>query len=261
MTAYADLDVSVLDELPPSRQPVRTTVMADNRREAIVERVAERCRAGGQAYWVCPLIEESEHLDSQAATDTANLLADQLAPLRVALIHGRMQEKDKQAVMLSFVAGEIDLLVATTVIEVGVDVPNASLMVIENAERLGLSQLHQLRGRVGRGAEQSYCILMSGYKLSKDSRTRIETMVRTNNGFEIADIDLKLRGPGDLFGTAQSGVPSMRVATLLDAPLIDAARREAETLLDEDPDLKRVDHQALKLAIASRTASVVAEMH
>jgi ATP-dependent DNA helicase RecG len=193
---------------------VRTTVMADNRREAIVARVAERCRAGGQAYWVCPLIEESEHLDSQAATDTANLLAEQLAPLRVALIHGRMQEKVKQAVMLAFVAGEIDLLVATTVIEVGVDVPNASLMVIENAERLGLSQLHQLRGRVGRGKAQSDCVLLYQGPLSETARHRLQVMRETNDGFVIAEQDLALRGPGEVLGTRQTGVAEFRIADL-----------------------------------------------
>jgi ATP-dependent DNA helicase RecG len=238
MTAYADLDVSVLDELPPSRQPVRTTVMADNRREAIVDRVAERCRAGGQAYWVCPLIEESEHLDSQAATDTANLLAEQLAPLRVALIHGRMQEKEKQAVMLAFVAGEIDLLVATTVIEVGVDVPNASLMVIENAERLGLSQLHQLRGRVGRGKAQSDCVLLYQGPLSETARHRLQVMRETNDGFVIAEQDLALRGPGEVLGTRQTGVAEFRIADLArDRALLPLVQQMADALLEEAPAL------------------------
>ncbi len=238
MTAYADLDVSVLDELPPLRTPVRTSVLPDARREAIVERVASLCREGRQAYWVCPLIEESEHLDSQAATDTALALAESLAPLQVGLIHGRMLEKDKQAVMGAFVAGQIDLLVATTVIEVGVDVPNASLMVIENAERLGLSQLHQLRGRVGRGQARSDCVLLYQAPLSETARHRLQVMRDTTDGFVIAERDLELRGPGEVLGTRQTGVAGFRIADLSrDRALLPLVQRMADELLRSAPAL------------------------
>jgi len=238
MTAYADLDVSVLDELPPLRTPVRTSVLPDARREAIVERVASLCREGHQAYWVCPLIEESEHLDSQAATDTAAALAESLAPLQVGLIHGRMLEKDKQAVMSAFIAGEINLLVATTVIEVGVDVPNASLMVIENAERLGLSQLHQLRGRVGRGQARSDCVLLYQAPLSETARHRLQVMRDTTDGFVIAERDLELRGPGEVLGTRQTGVAGFRIADLSrDRALLPLVQRMADELLRSAPAL------------------------
>ena len=238
MTAYADLDISVLDELPPQRQPVRTSVLPATRREDIVARVAQSCREGRQAYWVCPLIEESEHLDSQAATDTAEALGGALAPLRVGLIHGRLAEKDKQTVMLAFVAGEIDLLVATTVIEVGVDVPNASLMVIENAERLGLSQLHQLRGRVGRGLARADCVLLYQAPLSETARHRLQVLRETNDGFVIAERDLELRGPGEVLGTRQTGLAEFRIADLSrDRALLPLVQRMADELLAEAPAL------------------------
>lgn len=238
MTAYADLDVSVLDELPPSRIPVRTSVLPDSRREDILARVAERCRAGRQAYWVCPLIEESEHLDAQAATDTAEALAAALAPLHVGLIHGRMNEKDKLKVMQAFVAGTIDLLVATTVIEVGVDVPNASLMVIENADRLGLSQLHQLRGRVGRGQARSDCVLLYQGRLSENARHRLQVIRETTDGFLIAERDLELRGQGEVLGTRQTGAAEFRIADLQrDRALLPLVRAMADQLLATAPAL------------------------
>ena len=238
MTAYADLDISVLDELPPGRTPVRTSVLPNARRDDIVARVGESCRAGRQAYWVCPLIEESEHLDSQAATDTAAALGEQLAPLRVGLIHGRLPEKDKQAVMGLFARGELDLLVATTVIEVGVDVPNASLMIIENAERLGLSQLHQLRGRVGRGSAQSDCVLLYQAPLAEAAQHRLRTMRETTDGFVIAERDLEQRGPGEVLGTRQTGVAGFRIADLArDRGLLPAVQQLATDILASAPGL------------------------
>ncbi|MBI4694360.1 MAG: ATP-dependent DNA helicase RecG [Gammaproteobacteria bacterium] len=238
MTAYADLDVSVLDELPPNRQPVRTVVVPEDRRGEIVERIAAACAAGRQTYWVCPLIEESEVLEAQAASETFDQLAAALPQLRVGLVHGRMPDKEKDGVMRGFVGHEIDLLVATTVIEVGVDVPNASLMVIENAERLGLSQLHQLRGRVGRGAEQSDCVLLYKAPLSETARHRLQVMRETNDGFVIAERDLQLRGPGELLGTRQTGLAGFRIADpLRDRALIPAVQRVADELLAGDPAL------------------------
>ena len=238
MTAYADLDISILDELPPGRTPVRTSVLPNARREDIVARVGESCRQGRQAYWVCPLIEESEHLDSQAATDMASALGEQLAPLRVGLIHGRLAEKDKQAVMARFAQGELELLVATTVIEVGVDVPNASLMIIENAERLGLSQLHQLRGRVGRGSAQSDCVLLYQAPLAETAQHRLSTMRETTDGFVIAERDLELRGPGEVLGTRQTGVAGFRIADLArDRGLLPLVQRLATDIMASAPAL------------------------
>ncbi|HMM76493.1 MAG TPA: ATP-dependent DNA helicase RecG [Gammaproteobacteria bacterium] len=236
MTAYADLDVSMLDELPPNRQPVRTSVLPASRREDIVARIAEACAAGRQAYWVCPLIEESEHLDSQAATDTAAALAQALPQLKIGLVHGRMHEREKDLTMQQFARGAIELLVATTVIEVGVDVPNASLMVIENAERLGLSQLHQLRGRVGRGSAQSDCVLLYKSPLGETARHRLQTMRETNDGFVIAERDLELRGPGEVLGTRQTGIAEFRIANLTrDRRLLPTVQQVADRLLDEAP--------------------------
>jgi len=238
MTAYADLDVSVLDELPPNRRPVRTTVLAESRREDIVARIAQACASGRQAYWVCPLIEESEALDSQAATDTAELLAGALPQLRIGLIHGRLKEHEKRTIMASFMQRQLDLLVATTVIEVGVDVPNASLMIIENAERLGLAQLHQLRGRVGRGEVQSNCVLLYKGPLGTTARARLQTMRDTNDGFVIAERDLELRGPGEVLGTRQTGTAAFKIADLSrDRALLPAVRSLADRLLSENPEL------------------------
>jgi len=216
MTAYADLNVSIIDELPPGRRPVKTVVLPDSRRGDIVERVHIACQEKRQVYWVCTLIEESEHLQCQAAEDAATELQDALPDLKIALVHGRMKSAEKELVMKAFKVGEVDLLVATTVIEVGVDVPNASLMVIENAERLGLAQLHQLRGRVGRGSVQSHCVLMYHGPLSENGQSRLSCLRDSTDGFVIAQRDLELRGPGELLGTRQTGLPQFRVANLLE---------------------------------------------
>jgi ATP-dependent DNA helicase RecG len=235
MTAYADLDVSVIDELPPGRTPIRTTVFPQSRRAEIVARVHARIAAGSQAYWVCPLIEESEELRYQAAEETAAALAEALPDVKVGLVHGRMPPREKERGMYAFKEGKIGLLVATTVIEVGVDVPNATLMVIENAERMGLAQLHQLRGRVGRGARESDCVLLYGDQLSEVARTRLHVIRETNDGFEIARRDLELRGPGELLGTRQTGLADMRVADLVrDSDLLPDVQSAAEMLLKQD---------------------------
>jgi ATP-dependent DNA helicase RecG len=236
MTAYADLDVSVIDELPPGRTPVRTVVLPDSRRDDVVARIRRACLAGRQAYWVCPLIEESELLEAQAAEDTAAALAAALPELKVGLVHGRMPAAAKEQAMSRFRAGEIGLLVATTVIEVGVDVPNASLMVIENAERMGLAQLHQLRGRVGRGAEASSCLLLYRAPLSQLARARLSVLRATSDGFEVARRDLELRGPGELLGTRQTGLLQLKVADLLrDADLLPRVREAADVMLAAHP--------------------------
>jgi ATP-dependent DNA helicase RecG len=233
MTAYADLDVSVIDELPPGRTPVRTVALPESRRDEIVQRVHEASRTGKQVYWVCPLIEESEQLEAQAAEDTAAILASALEGVRIGLVHGRMPPREKEAVMARFKAAQIDVLVATTVIEVGVDVPNASLMIIENSERMGLAQLHQLRGRVGRGSVESTCALLYRHPLSELARERLKVMRSTNDGFEIAQRDLELRGPGELLGTRQTGLMQMRVADLIrDQDLLPRVQRIAETMLE-----------------------------
>ena len=221
MALYADMDVSTLDELPPGRKPVVTSVKPSPRRAEVMERIAAGCREGRQAYWVCTLIEESEALDSQAAENVAGELASELRGLRIGLVHGRLSGAERGTVMGRFKAGEIDVLVATTVIEVGVDVPNASLMVIENPERLGLAQLHQLRGRIGRGTARSHCILLFEPPLTDVARARLSVMRETHDGFVIAEKDLALRGPGDVLGTRQTGEQSFRVADLMrDAPLL-----------------------------------------
>ena len=214
MAVYADLDCSVIDELPPGRKPVETVVIPDTRRDDVVARVHNACQQGKQVYWVCTLIEESEVLQCQAAEDTATLLAEALPEVRVGLVHGRLKSDTKEKIMQGFKQGEFDLLVATTVIEVGVDVPNASLMIIENAERLGLAQLHQLRGRVGRGSQASACVLMYHGALSEQARQRLGVMRDTSDGFEIARKDLELRGPGEVLGTRQTGMLQLRVADL-----------------------------------------------
>ncbi|HVC37551.1 MAG TPA: ATP-dependent DNA helicase RecG [Gammaproteobacteria bacterium] len=236
MTAYADLDVSAIDELPPGRTPVNTVAISDKRRAEVVARVRAACRAGKQVYWVCPLIDESEVLQCQAAEDTATRLAAALPEIRVGLVHGRLRPSQKEAVMSHFKSGELQLLVATTVIEVGVDVPNASLMIIENAERLGLAQLHQLRGRVGRGAVESSCVMFYHAPLSQAARRRLEVMRATNDGFEIARRDLELRGPGELLGTRQAGELNLRIADLSrDAALIPKVQQAASLLLERYP--------------------------
>ncbi|MEQ7868965.1 ATP-dependent DNA helicase RecG [Xanthomonas sp. WHRI 8393] len=250
MSTYADLDVSAIDELPPGRTPVQTIVLSAERRPDLVERIRAACAEGRQAYWVCTLIEESEEpgkgappggpprIEAQAAEATFEALSAQLPGVRVALVHGRMKAAEKQKAMLDFKQGLTDLLVATTVIEVGVDVPNASLMIIENAERLGLAQLHQLRGRVGRGAAASSCVLLYQAPLSMMARQRLETMRQTNDGFVIAEKDLELRGPGELLGTRQTGLASFRIADLTrDAGLLPRVQVLAERLLAEAPDI------------------------
>jgi len=235
MTAYADLDVSVIDELPPGRTPIRTSVFPQSRRSEIVARVHAQIKNGRQAYWVCPMIEESEELRYQAAEETAAALAEALPDVRVGLVHGRMPPKDKERGMYAFKEGTIGLLVATTVIEVGVDVPNATLMVIENAERMGLAQLHQLRGRVGRGAHESDCVLLYGDPLSEVARARLKVIRETNDGFVIARRDLELRGPGELLGTRQTGLADMRVADLMrDSDLLPEVQSAAEVILKHD---------------------------
>jgi ATP-dependent DNA helicase RecG len=236
MAAYADLDVSAIDELPPGRTPVQTVALSAERRPELVERIRTACAEGRQAYWVCTLIDDSDEVVAQAAQTTFETLSASLSALRVALVHGRMKAADKQATMRRFKQGEVDLLVATTVIEVGVDVPNASLMIIENAERLGLAQLHQLRGRVGRGATASTCVLMYQAPLSMMAKHRLATMRQTNDGFVIAEKDLELRGPGELLGTRQTGLAAFRVADLVrDAGLLPQVHALAERLMAEDP--------------------------
>jgi ATP-dependent DNA helicase RecG len=238
MTAYADLDVSVIDELPPGRTPVQTVAISAARRAEVVERIRAACAEGRQAYWVCTLIEESELLEAQAAEVAFAELTSALPGLRIGLVHGRLKPKEKQAAMEAFKCGDTRVLVATTVIEVGVDVPNASLMVIENAERLGLAQLHQLRGRVGRGSAASSCVLLYQTPLSRMARARIEVMRETGDGFRIAEKDLELRGPGELLGTRQTGQLEFRVADLArDAPLLPSVQRVGEALLRDHPEL------------------------
>lgn len=231
MSAYADLDCSIIDELPPGRTPVQTVVIADSRRDQVVERVRQACAEGRQAYWVCTLIEESEALQCEAAEVTAERLKELLPQLRIGLVHGRMKPAEKADIMARFKAAELDLLVATTVIEVGVDVPNASLMIIENPERLGLAQLHQLRGRVGRGSVESYCVLMYHAPLSKQGRERLGVMRETTDGFRIAEKDLELRGPGEVLGTRQTGMMQFRIADLQrDADLLPRIHQVAADL-------------------------------
>ena len=238
MSAYADLDVSAIDELPPGRTPVTTIALAAERRPELVERIRAACAEGRQAYWVCTIIDESDEVVAQAAQSTFESLQAALPGVRVALVHGRMKAAEKQATMRAFKQGETGLLVATTVIEVGVDVPNASLMVIENAERLGLAQLHQLRGRVGRGSAASSCVLLYQSPLSAMARERLDTLRQTNDGFAIAEKDLQLRGPGELLGTRQTGLAAFRMADLTrDADLLPQVHALADRLLAEAPQL------------------------
>lgn len=237
MTAYADLDTSVIDELPPGRSPVTTVVLDNSRRDAVTERLRAVCNQGQQAYWVCTLIEESDKLQAQAAEASWAQLKEALPDLAIGLVHGRMKAQDKAEVMAAFKRAELDILVATTVIEVGVDVPNASLMIIDNAERLGLAQLHQLRGRVGRGAIQSYCVLLYQAPLSRAGRQRLSTLRQSNDGFVIAEEDLKLRGPGEVLGTRQTGLMSFRIADLeRDEDLLEAVKNAARLMVDQYPE-------------------------
>ena len=237
MTAYADLDTSTIDELPPGRTPVTTVAIPDTRRDEIVARVEHACREGRQAYWVCTLIEESELLEAQAAEASWESLKTALPDLNIGLVHGRMKPAEKQAVMQAFKANELQLLVATTVIEVGVDVPNASLMIIENPERLGLAQLHQLRGRVGRGAVASHCVLLYKAPLSKTAQKRLQVLRDSNDGFVIAQFDLEIRGPGELLGTRQTGNAEFKVADLLrDAAMVPEVQRVARHIHQHYPE-------------------------
>ncbi len=236
MSIYADLDCSIIDEMPPGRSPVNSVVIADSKRDEVLSRIKIACQEGRQAYWVCPLIEESEVLQCQAAVDTHKLLGDALDDIRVGLIHGRMKAAEKEYIMDQFKQGKLGILVATTVIEVGVDVPNASLMVIENSERLGLSQLHQLRGRVGRGSIKSSCIFMYSAPLSKLAYKRLNIMRTTNDGFEIAREDMNLRGAGEVFGTQQTGLMQLKIADLpRDEYILPKVKQAAELLLDKYP--------------------------
>ena len=248
MTAYGDLDVSLLDELPPGRKPIRTVHRTDAARDAVFGFLQDELALGRQVYIVYPLIEESETLEFKDLMDGYESVVRRfpLPDYRVGIVHGRQRPEDKEYEMRRFIAGETHILVATTVIEVGVNVPNASVMVVESAERFGLSQLHQLRGRVGRGSDASYCILMTKEGLGRDALRRVETMCRTQDGFEIAEVDMELRGPGDVMGTQQSGMPDLRVADLLrDREILAAARYTATVLLESDPDLKHPAHAAL----------------
>src|SRR5690606_29832362 len=240
MSVYGDLDISVIDELPPGRKSIQTVHRYDSHRLNVFKFIKDEIAKGRQVYVVYPLIEESEKLDFKDLQDGYESIVRSfpLPQYQVSIVHGKMKPADKDYEMERFVKGETQIMVATTVIEVGVNVPNASVMIIESAERFGLSQLHQLRGRVGRGAEQSYCILMTGHKLSADSKTRIETMVRTTDGFEIAEVDLKLRGPGDIMGTQQSGVLNLKIADIVkDVEILKIARNYAAAILNEDPSL------------------------
>jgi ATP-dependent DNA helicase RecG len=238
MTAYADLDTSVIDELPPGRTPITTVALPDTRRDDVIERIRQSAlNENRQIYWVCTLIEESEVLQCQAAEDTALYLQAQLGELKIGLVHGRMKPVEKQEIMARFKAGELHLLVATTVIEVGVDVPNASLMVIENPERLGLAQLHQLRGRVGRGSIASHCVLMYKNPLSKTAVKRLKVLRESNDGFVIAEKDLEIRGPGELLGTRQTGLAELKIADLVrDAALIAEIQQTAYMIWQKYPD-------------------------
>jgi len=254
MTVYGDLDVSVIDEMPPGKKPVRTLLMNESRREAVYELIRKELEKGNQAFIVYPLVEQSESLDLKDATKMAVHLQNDIFPdYRVGLIHGKMKDREKDEVMHDFRGNKISVLVATTVIEVGIDVPRASLMVIEHAERFGLSQLHQLRGRVGRRDIPSSCILIAGHKISADARKRLKAMERTTDGFALAEQDLAIRGPGDFWGTRQSGVPDFRIASIIrDARILSEARQDAFNLAQLDPLLEKPEHLILREALLDR---------
>ncbi|MDR0835277.1 MAG: ATP-dependent DNA helicase RecG, partial [Tannerella sp.] len=253
MTLYGDLDVSVIDELPPGRKPIKTVHRYDTKRKEVFEFLRSEIRKGRQVYVVYPLISESENLDYKNLEEGYETFGKVFPEYKVSMVHGKMKAKEKDTAMQRFASGESQILVATTVIEVGVNIPNASVMVIESAERFGLSQLHQLRGRVGRGAEQSYCILISSYKLSNVTRERLEIMVNTNDGFKIAEADLRLRGAGDLEGTQQSGEGIfLKIANLAsDGQLLQFARDKAQSILDKDPECAHPDNYLLKKRLAT----------
>jgi ATP-dependent DNA helicase RecG len=258
MTLYGDLDISVIDELPKGRKPIKTTHRFDSHRLQVNQFLKDQMGAGRQVYIVYPLIDESEKLDLKHLMDGYESVCRAFPDKAISILHGKMKPAAKDFEMARFAKGQTEIMVATTVIEVGVDVPNASVMVIENAERFGLSQLHQLRGRVGRGSDQSHCILMTSYKLSADSKTRIQTMVNATSGFEIAEVDLKLRGPGDLMGTQQSGALDLLIADLAkDTQLLQEARETAIAILDMDAELQLVEHAPIKAQIQSLKKSVI----
>lgn len=247
LTLYGDMDVSVLDELPPGRQPISTKIYYENKRDDAYEFLRKELDKGRQAYVVCPLIEESAVLDLNTVIAVQEHLTQLFPERKVGLIHGKLKKEERQKIMTEFYAGKIDILVATTVIEVGIDVPNATVMIIEHSERFGLAQSHQLRGRVGRGANTSFCILIAYYPLSDEAKARLKAMLKSNDGFVIAEEDLSIRGPGDFMGTRQSGLPSLRIANLIrDIKVIEIARKEAFDLIDKDPKLEDPKHQKLK---------------
>lgn len=259
MTVYGDLDVSVIDELPPGRKPVTTVLRYEPQRLQVYKATYAQLRAGRQVYIVYPLIDENEKLDLRSLSEGYDIIRDTFRDFKVAFVHGRMKPAEKDWQMQLFASGEARILVATTVIEVGVNVPNASVMIIENAERFGLSQLHQLRGRVGRGADQSYCILMSRHNIAKDTRKRLELMTQTTDGFVVAEADMQMRGPGDIEGTMQSGTPfELRLTNLAtDGIVVQMARDAAERLLDSDPELSQPDNAPFRReleATVKRTA-------
>jgi ATP-dependent DNA helicase RecG len=258
LSLYGDLDVSVLDEMPPGRQPVTTRLIQSEQRYLAYEFIRRQVASGRQAFVICPLVEGSEAVEAKAATEEFERLREtELRSLRLALLHGRMRPAEKESVMRDFRAGEFDVLVSTSVVEVGVDVPNATTMLIEGAERFGLAQLHQFRGRVGRGQHAGTCILLAGQD-GATSNERLQAVVESSNGLELAERDLRLRGPGDYFGERQSGLPALRVATLSDLPLIERAREAARSLLGADPALERPEHAALRVAVEAYVESAAA---
>jgi ATP-dependent DNA helicase RecG len=261
LTLYGDLDISVIDEMPPGRKPIKTLWTMPAERDDAYRFVREQVSQGRQAFVICPLIEESEAIAVRAATQEYERLSREVFPsLRVGLLHGRMRATEKDRVMRAFRDHELDVLVSTAVVEVGIDVPNATVMMVEGADRFGLAQLHQFRGRVGRGAEQSYCLLLSDDP-SEVAQERLKLMEQTHDGFALAEADLRLRGPGEFFGTRQSGMPDLKVARLSDVQLIEEARDVAAGLLDADPDLKDAEHALLAAEAARLWSRVVDEPH
>jgi ATP-dependent DNA helicase RecG len=259
MTVYGDLDVSVIDELPPGRKPIRTYHFYETKRPNVYSFIHKELAEGRQVYVVYPLVKESEKIDLKNVEEGFESMKHIFSEVKVSMVHGKMKPADKDSEMQAFVSGETRILVATTVIEVGVNVPNASVMVIENAERFGLSQLHQLRGRVGRGAEQSHCILMTKYEISADTRKRLSIMTETNDGFKVAEADLQLRGPGDLDGTMQSGLPfALHIANLVrDGGVLQTAREDVQEILANDPHLQLPEHQFLTAQLKIRATDAV----
>ena len=258
MTVYGDLDVSVIDEMPAGRQAIVTRKTFESKRDKVMQFLGDQVQKGRQAYVVYPLVEESEKVDLKNAMQEFETIRDRFPQNSVGLLHGRMKAEEKDEVMRRFRDNEIQILVSTTVVEVGVDVPNANLMIIEHAERFGLSQLHQLRGRVGRGAHKSYCVLLLGYAVSEVSQKRAEIMEETNDGFKIAEFDLELRGPGEFLGTRQSGLPGFKMANLVrDLPLLQDARQAAFELIRKDPQLEQAEHQALRSYLNKAQSSLL----